>query len=122
MKLSEHIQIVDTMFHELVMRSKTAQEILHNADMSVEVIRKAWEHRAEVRQQRIESLCAILGIEVFWPGLYPSFKVDGFGAHTFADALAMTYGMESFTILKEREAQGFESKVWHKGLIKSEKQ
>jgi hypothetical protein len=48
----------------------------------------AYYEKKEVQcANNIESICKRFGIEVFWPGLYPAFKVNGYEEHSFESAI-----------------------------------
>lgn len=57
-----------------------------NSGSSLEVTKQ--NALAERKRDEAEKLLAPLGIEVDYPGLYPSFKVKGFTEHTTLQAIS----------------------------------
>jgi hypothetical protein len=51
------------------------------------------EHRERDQAEKGAALLAPLGIECEWPGLYPSFKVNGYAEHTTATAVCSALGL-----------------------------
>ncbi len=86
-------------FNRIVDRSKRAWEESNDGDNS-EALRKSESDKEKECGEILESMCALLGIEIYWPGLYPSFKVNGYSCHTIEDALAMKEGFPSIGAMK----------------------
>lgn len=75
-------------------------------NMLAESSARAWEKdqsgstRENDLAKTMESMCLLLGIEIDWPGLYPSFKVNGYTYYSIDDALAARAGHVSFGCMK----------------------
>lgn len=107
MKLSESITILsEQVIKQYVLVAKHCMEERHNSNLDA-ITRASNEAQCSRTCGRIEAICNCLGIKVMWPGLYPTYEVDGFQTHTFEDAVTMTFGCESFSILKEYEDRGY---------------
>jgi hypothetical protein len=106
MKLSESIKILaEQVIQPYIITAKHCAEERHNSNLD-NIGRASNEAQSFRVVSRIESICMCLGIKVMWPGLCPTFDVDGYQTHTFEDAVAMTFGCASIGILKEHEANG----------------
>ncbi len=85
-------------FNELVDRSKWIYEAMNGQMDSINIAN--YEKEEQKLSDKMESMCVLLGIEIDWPGLYPSFKVNGYSCHTIEDALAMKEGFPSIGAMK----------------------
>lgn len=100
------LQAIETFgkhFNDLVERNKRSWET-ENTTKKPELISAAIRVQEEIGN-KLESMCFLLGIEIDWPGLYPSFKMNGYSCHTIEDALAMKEGFNSFGIMKQEYEQ-----------------
>lgn len=100
------LQAIETFsehFNDLVDRNKRSWE-LENSTRDTTLQQKENYYQQELGE-KLESMCVLLGIEIEWPGLYPSFKVDGYTHHCIEDALAAVNGHRSIGLMKYEYAQ-----------------
>jgi hypothetical protein len=50
-------------------------------------LRPYFERKENKRADEIKKICDKFGIEIYWPGLYPAFKVNGYEEHSFENAI-----------------------------------
>ena len=52
-----------------------------------ESVRPYYERKENECADKIKLICDKFGIAIQWPGLYPSFKVNGYEEHSFENAI-----------------------------------
>lgn len=94
-------------FNSYVKLSKSAWERRQDSRLTPAQYR-ALENREMRMGENAEMLLRPLGIKCDWPGLYPSFTVNGYCEHTTEAAVLSAIGKprNCFRLKSEREAKG----------------
>jgi hypothetical protein len=95
MKLSEHITVAAGHMESLLHKYTFAQQEEHNDKVNSH----RWKLRSEGLRQRIDSMCIVIGITVLWPSVVPELYVESHRFVTFRDAMAASFGFESYVNL-----------------------